>query len=85
MEIYSDNPETEINAILLKNRNILKLLFDAGKIKILKIELVELGFNFSCHTSRMKNQDTEQDFQFVYNYGIGKLDEENFEIIRVQF
>ena len=85
MKKISTKTEMEINAILLKNRNILKLIYDAGKNKVLKIELLEMGFDFSYHTSDMTNQDSEQKFQFVYNYGIGKIDEECFEIVRVQF
>ena len=83
MKIASGNIETEINAVLLKNRNILKLFFESGKTKVLKIELLGIGFDFSYHTSNMLNQDSEQKFDFVYNYGIGKVDEEYFEIIRI--
>jgi hypothetical protein len=77
--------EIEINTVLIKNRDILKSIFDTGERTVSKPELIVLGFDFSCHTSRMKNQDTEQPFMFVYNYGIGKVEETIFLIVRLPY
>ena len=77
----ADILEEEINSILFENRNILRKNYCAGKITILKTELIEQGFNFSYHTSRMVNQDDNQKFEFNYDFGIGKIKKNCYEII----
>jgi hypothetical protein len=72
----------EIDSILLKNRNILKENFVAGKIKISEIELMISGFNFAYHTSQLKHEDGLRIFDFSYEYGIGKMDDGFIEIIK---
>lgn len=77
--------ETEINSILLMNRNVLKWNHDRKQKRVSKIELVLQGFVFPYHTHEMKHQDRDQLFEFCYEYGIGKLYGDWYEIIRLPF
>jgi hypothetical protein len=71
----------ETNAILAENRNILQRNYLRGKTRINTIELIDRGFSFSYHTHELKHQDSEAIFEFCYDYGIGKLKDDWYEII----
>ena len=80
-----DDTEIEVKSILVGNRHILERNFIAGKTKINASELKSQGFVFSHYTHEMKHQDRDQSFLFVYEYGIGKLNNDCYEIIFIPF
>jgi hypothetical protein len=57
-----------INAILKKNRNILKSLNPVGKAKVKKQELVSQGFNFKYFTNVYKTKNSRV-YYFIYEHG----------------
>ena len=73
----------ETNAILLRNRNVLQEIYMRGKTRINTVELIERDFDFEHHTHQLRHQDIEQVFKFSYDYGIGKLKDDYFVIIRL--
>jgi hypothetical protein len=79
------NVVTRIDFILSNNRNILKGNYDFGKFKVSELELIINGFNFTYHTSQLKHEDGNEIFKFFYEYGIGKLDNGYFQIIKLPF
>jgi hypothetical protein len=79
-----DSIENEItNEILFYNRKILKCKYERNELTASRSELIELGFDFSYHTNKLKQQDSGQEFIFVYDFGIGETKEGYWEIIRL--
>jgi len=58
----------DILKILLRNREILKSLFEAGSIEILRTDLTAKRFNFIYLTHQLKTED-HKNFIFCFDYG----------------
>ena len=69
-----------VNAILRKNRNILKNLNPVGKGKVKKQELVTEGFNFKYFTNLYKTKDGRI-YYFVYEHGYIDLGNDYFALV----
>ncbi len=69
-----------INAILRKNRNILKSLNPPGKSKVKKQELVLQGFNFKYFTNVYKTKNGRV-YYFVYEHGFIDIGNDYFALV----
>ena len=69
-----------VNAILRKNRNILRNLNPVGKGKVKKQELVTPGFNFKYFTNIYKTKDGRI-YYFVYEHGYIDLGNDYFALV----
>jgi predicted nucleic acid-binding Zn ribbon protein len=69
-----------LNAILRKNRNILKNLNPVGKAKVKKQELVTAGFNFKYFTNLYQTKD-KRTYYFVYEHGYTDIGNDYFALV----
>ena len=77
----SYNLVRNINNILKRNRRILEDLNPGGKTKTTRKKLLSKGFDFEYHTHVMKNQDSEEMLAFCCDFGVGKVNNDRYEII----
>ena len=71
------NNREDINIILkilLRNREILKSLFEAGTIEILRTDLTAKRFNFIYLTHQLKTEDNKN-YIFCFDYGYSVIGE----------
>ena len=76
-----------INSILKRNRKILHELLSTsseGKIKVYEKKLSDKGFNFNYHTYIYKTK-TGNMYNFCYEYGYLKLENEFYMIVKRSF
>ncbi|GAA4796914.1 hypothetical protein GCM10023231_26750 [Olivibacter ginsenosidimutans] len=71
----------QINSTLKKNRAVMKKLNPNGKTKVLKEDLVKLGFNFNHFTHVL---DTAKGSRYYFCYDCGFLYLKNGEILLVK-
>lgn len=83
VNVMHDDFELEIRTILYANRSILKKNQSKGKTKIHAEQLTAEGFLFEYRTHEMRHQDSGERLAFIYEYGIGKLPGDYFEIIKL--
>ena len=74
----------QINAVLRKNRLIMKKLNPNGKIKIEKEDLIKLGFNFHYFT-HLLNTAKGSTYYFCYEYGYLLLNERSVLLVKKVF
>lgn len=70
-----------INNILKRNRKILLRLCDDGSTKIEREVLLNLGFNFSFHTSSFTNSNGDT-YYYCYDGGYLELSKNSFVIVK---
>jgi len=71
------NNREDINSILkilLRNREILKSLFDAGTTEIVKSELQAKRYNFTYLTHQLRSEDNKINI-FCFEYGFSVLND----------
>lgn len=71
----------EVNAILNKNRNVLKQLNPDGKTKISREKLLSKGFSFTYFTHIYQTQKGNT-YRFCYEYGYLQLESEDFLLVK---
>ncbi|MEQ8359844.1 MAG: hypothetical protein RH860_10180 [Cytophagales bacterium] len=75
------NQVRNVNNILRRNRRILENLSKNEKKRIQRELLIQLGFNFSFHTSTFTNKNG-QTYYFCYERGYVQLNEDFYFIVR---
>lgn len=71
------NNREDINSILkilLRNREILKSLFDSGTTEIVKSDLQAKRYNFTYLTHQLKSEDSKN-YIFCFEYGFAVLND----------
>lgn len=72
-----------VNAILRKNRRILKELNPSGKVTVDTMRLAEMGFNFHYYTNIYKTR-TGSAYYFCYDQGYMKLENDKYMLVQKQ-
>ena len=75
--------EKRINSTLLNNRKILQQKFSLGKQSYTYFEIFGNGFDPDYFTSQHRHETTSQVYHFCYEYGLGKLPNGLYEIIKL--
>ncbi len=73
----------KVNAVLRKNRTILKRLNPSGMSTVRKEFLNELGFNFKYYTNLYKTKEGNE-YWFCYDIGYMYLEGDKIRIIEYQ-
>lgn len=79
-----DSTVSTINRILLNNRNVLIQLFEnekSNKLKLPKIVLTKLGFNFEYITGYYTNRQGKV-YHYVYDYAWMKFSSQEVLLVR---
>ncbi|HET6992730.1 MAG TPA: hypothetical protein VFJ43_15455 [Bacteroidia bacterium] len=71
-----------VNAVLLRNRNILEKLLQAGTEKISSEELMRLGYKPNYFTHWQIETESNQYIFICYDLGILKTDDKNYKIVK---
>ncbi|NQU33024.1 MAG: hypothetical protein HQ521_07295 [Bacteroidetes bacterium] len=69
-----------VNAILKKNRNILRDLNPVGKAKVKKQDMISKGFNFKYFSNIYKTKDNRM-YYFVYEHGYTDIGNDYFALV----
>ncbi|MEH6306049.1 hypothetical protein RYH73_10380 [Olivibacter sp. CPCC 100613] len=81
LKIHDQNHIRRVNAILKKNRGIIMNLNPNGKKKVLKEDLLNLGFDFKHYTHIL---DTSRGSKYFFCYEFGYLFIKQEEILLVK-
>ena len=73
----------QINKILISNRDILAALNPFGKTIVNKPELIKAGYKFK-YLTQLYQTNNNNIYYLCYDYGIRKLDENRYLIIKKQ-
>ena len=73
-----------IDAVLKRNRNILKKLFHPKKEEhlIARETLLKAGFEFEFHTHHVITKIHSNEFIFCYDYGYREVEKHKYKIIK---
>ncbi len=71
-----------VNAILLKNRNILERLKQMGKEKILVEELIQQGFVMNYCSHLLINRELNKYIFMCYEFGIVEVETKKYNIVK---
>lgn len=71
----------KVNSTLLKNRNLLKDLYEKRSLKLVPGQLMELGLNFAYFT-HLRTGKKQETIRYCYEYGYCVVDDEKVVIFR---